>query len=50
MMEVSMVLSVRQWHDGQNHLLPDSKISGFRNLEKEELIFGDNGTGRISNF
>ena len=50
MMEVSLVLSVRQWHDRQNHLLSDSKISGFRNLEKEELIFGDNGIVRISNF
>ena len=50
MMEVSLVLSVRQWHDGQNHLLSDSKVSGFRNLEKEELIFGDNGIVRISNF
>ena len=42
MMEVSLVLSVRQLHDGQNHLLSDSKISGFKNLKKEELIFGDN--------
>ena len=38
MMEVSLVLSVRQLHDGQNHLF--SEISGFKNLEKEELIFG----------
>ena len=53
MIEVSLVLSVRQLHDGQNHLLSDSKISGFKNLEKEELIFGDNGIVRIvrmSNF
>ena len=50
MMEVSLVLSVRQLHDGQNHLLSDSKISGFKNLEKEELIFGDNGIVRMSNF
>ena len=42
MMEVSLVLSVRQLHDGQNHLFSDSKISGFKNLEREELIFGDN--------
>ena len=46
MMEVSLVLSVRQLHDVQNHLLSDSKISGFKNLEKEELIFG--GKRRIN--
>ena len=34
MMEVSLVLSVRQLHDGQNHLLSDSKILGFKNLER----------------
>ena len=28
MMEFSLVLSVRQLHDGQNH--PDSNISGFK--------------------
>ena len=39
MMEVSLVLSVRQLHDGQNHLLSDSKIPGLKYLEKE-LIFG----------
>ena len=50
MMDVSLVLSVRQLHDGQNHLLSDSKISGFQNLEKEELTFGDNGIVRMSNF
>ena len=49
MMEVSLVLSVRQLHDGQN-LFSDSKISGFKNLEKEELIFGDNGIVSMSNF
>ena len=50
MMEVSLVLSVRQLHDGQNHLLSYSKISGFKNLEKEELIFRDNGIVGMSNF
>ena len=50
MMEVSLVLSVRQLHDGQNHLLSESKISGFKNLEKEEPILGDNGIVRMSNF
>ena len=49
-MEVSLVLSVRQLHDGQNQLLSDSKTSGFKNLEKEELIFGDNEIVRMSNF
>ena len=51
MMEVSLVLSVRQLHDQQNHLLSESKIAaGFQNLEKEELILGDNGIVRTSNF
>ena len=40
MMEVSLVLSVGQLFDGKNHLLSDSKIQGFKNLEKEELIMG----------
>ena len=50
MMEVSLVLSARQLHNGQNHLFSDSKISGFKNLEREELIFGDNGFVSVSNF
>ena len=50
MMEVSLVLYVRQLHDGKNHLLSDSKIPGFKNLEKEELIIGDYGIIRMSNF
>ena len=50
MMEVSLVLYVGQLHDGQNHLLSDSKTSGFKNLEKKELIFGDNEIVRMSNF
>ena len=49
-MEVSLVLSVRQLHDGQNHLFSDSKISGFKNLEREELMFRDNGIVSMSNF
>ena len=40
MMEVSLVLSVRLLHDGQNHLFSDSKISGFKHWEREE--FEDN--------
>ena len=35
MIEVSLVLSVGQLHDGQNHLLSESKISDFKNLEKK---------------
>ena len=50
MMEVSLVLFVRQLRDGQKHLLSDSKIPGFKNLEKEELIFGDNGLVSMSDF
>ena len=49
-MEVSLVLSVRQLHDGQNHLFSDSKISGFKSLEREDLIFGDNEIVSMSNF
>ena len=50
MMEVSLVLSVRQLHNGQNHLFSESKISGFKKLEREELIFRDNGIVSMSNF
>ena len=50
MMEVFLVLSLRHLHDGQNHLFSDSKISGFKNLEREELIFEDNGIVSMSNF
>ena len=49
MMVVSLVLSVRQLQDGQNHLFSDSKISSFKNLEREELIFGDNEITSNSN-
>ena len=45
-MEVFLVLSVKQLHDGKNQLLSDPKISGFKNLEREVLIFGGN---RIAN-
>ena len=30
-MQVSLVLSQRRVHDGQNHLFCDDKISGFKN-------------------
>ena len=50
MMEVSLVLSVRQLPNGQNHLFSDSKISGFKKLEREELILGENAIVSMSNF
>ena len=50
MMEISLVLSVRQLNDGQNHLLSEDKISSFKNLEKEEPMLRDNGIARVSNF
>ena len=49
MMEVSLVLSLRQLHDEQNHLFSDCKVSGVKNLEREELIFGNNGIVSMSN-
>ena len=49
-MEVSLVLSVRQLHDEQNHLFSDSKILRFKRLQREELIFGVNGIVSMSNF
>ena len=49
-MEVSLVLSVRQLHDEQNHLFSDSKILRFKRLQREELIFGDNGIVSMPNF
>ena len=50
MMEVSLVLFVRQIHDGQKMLFSDSKIPSVKNLEREELIFGDNGIVSMTNF
>ena len=35
MMEVSLVLPVRELHHGQNHLLSDCKISVFKNWKKK---------------
>ena len=48
MMEVSLLLCVRQLQDGQNHLFSDSKTSDLKNLEREELIFGSNGIASMS--
>ena len=52
MMEVSLILSVRQLYDGQNHLFCDSKISDFKKEElvRDELVFGGNGIFSMSNF
>ena len=50
MMKVSLMLSVKQLHDRQTHLFSDFKISGFKNLERVELIFGDNRIVSMSNF
>ena len=50
MMEVSLMAFVTQLQNGQNHLFPDFKISSFKYLEREELIFGDNGIVSMSNF
>ena len=50
MIQVSLVLSVGQLHNGENYLFPDFKITGFKNLEREELIFEDNGIVSVSNF
>ena len=37
MMDVSLVLSVRQLHDGQKHLLSNSRMSRLKNLEKKGI-------------
>ena len=52
MMVVSLVLSVRQLYDRQNHLFCDSKISDFKKEElvRDEIVFGGNGIFSISNF
>ena len=49
MMEVSLVLSARQLHHGQNHLFSDSKISSFKNFDKEQIIVGDSGIASMCN-
>ena len=37
MMEVCLEISVRQLHDGQNHLFSNSKISGFNKFGKTRI-------------
>ena len=49
-MQVSLVLSERALHEGQNHLLCDDKISGFRNWLIEAWMSADTGRVKISRF
>ena len=49
-MQVSLVLSERRLHEGQNHLFCDDKISGFRNWFIEVCMSIDNGRVTISRF
>ena len=48
--QVSLVLSERTLHEGQNHLFCDNKISGFRNWLIEVWISADTGRVKISRF
>ena len=48
--QVSLVLSERVLHEGQNHLLCDDKISGFRNWLIEAWMSADTGRVKISRF
>ena len=48
--QVSLVLSERALHEGQNHLLCDDKISGFRNWLIEAWMSADTGRVKISRF
>ena len=51
MIEVSLVFSgLDSCTMDRNHLFSDSEISAFKNLEREELMFGENGIVTISNF
>ena len=49
-MQVSLVLSARRLHEGQNHLFCDDKISGFRYWFIEVCISVDTGRVTISRF
>ena len=49
-MQVSLVLSERRLHEGQNHLFCDDKISGFRNWFIEVCLSVDPGRVTISRF
>ena len=49
-MQVSLVLSERRLHEGQNHLFCDNKISGFRDWFIEVWMSADTGWATISRF
>ena len=49
-MQVSLVLSQRRLHDGQNHLFCDVKISGFKNWFIEVWMSAETGRVIISRF
>ena len=49
-MQVSLVLSQRRVHDGQNHLFCDDKISGFKNWFIEVWMSAETGRVTISRF
>ena len=50
MMKVSLVLSQRRLHDGQNHLLCDVKVSSFKNWFIEVWMSAETGRVAISRF
>ena len=50
MTHVSLVLSERGLHKGQNHLFPDDKISGLRNCLREVCMPVDTCRDSISRF
>ena len=49
-MQVSLVLSERMLHEGQNQLFCNDKISGFRNWFIEVCMSADTGRVTISRF
>ena len=49
-MQVSLVLSQRRLHDGQNHLFCHNKISGFKNWFIEVWMSAETGRVTISRF
>ena len=49
-MQVSLVLSERRLHEGQNHLFCGDKISGFRNWSVEVCMSVDTGRVTVSRF
>ena len=48
--QVSLVLSQRRLHDGQNHLFCDVKISNFKNWFIEVWLSAETGRVTISRF